>query len=440
MSTPPPPPPSPPKGPDDKSPSDEKEKASPKTGETSAAEEEEILSPDEEAPSLDDDDDDEDESPKDEKKPRRKRSRRRDRKKRRRDKKTAASEDADDETTAKREKREKPKEVERPKSYKKAGPEVQAYMDQLQGEEQELNQRNKYLIGAAGAGVLLLLLTSCGIHRFTTGSYAVLDNIEVKQNPIDVGRLEISYDVVKPGKVRCRRTSGNIEFEQVDTYGSAGNVQWSWSRRYQPGKTINITVFDRGWLSRRKFTRSFPTTPRVDVVVLMDTTRSMGPVIGQLGEKSVFAFANKLEGRGIKARYALIGFGDTRQRGWLDERPFTKDVLRFHESIQNVARFDGGDLPDSALDALEKSLSLRLEKGSARCFYLVTDAPYHEPTRSGKTAEQIAEELKTRKVLLRVFSKPEYEKDYAKLLGETGRFMPIQSFGQVIREGRTLGD
>ncbi len=462
MSTPPPPVPIPPPSqddPKDRSSSDDKGKASIEAEETPSPEEEEVLGPDEEAPSLDDEDDEEETAdtegdgrapPKDEKKPRRRRSKRKDRRRRKRGKKTSSSEDSDEEKSdkekprkkkpSKREKPEGPEGPKKPKSYHKAGPEVQAYMDQLQSEERKLAKRNKYLIGAVVGAVLLLLLTIWGTRRASVGPYAVLENIEIEQNPIDRGRLEVKFEVVKPGKVLFRRISGGIETELVDTYASAGKVERPWSWSYQPGKDIRITIKYRQWLFWKEFTRTFPTTNRVDVVILLDTTRSMGACIEELGEKGFFAFANSLKNQGVNARFALVGFGDTRERGWLDERSFTKDYSRFHDSIKDLTRFDGGDLPDSALDALEESLKLKLDKNSARCFYLVTDAPYHEPTRSGKTAEQFAEELKKRRVLLRVFSKPEYEKDYAKLLGETGRFIPIRSFGQVLREGHILGE
>jgi hypothetical protein len=125
---------------------------------------------------------------------------------------------------------------------------------------------------------------------------------------------------------------------------------------------------------------------------------------------------------------------------WLDVHGFTDDVAEFQEWVSGIGRFDGGDLPESALDALEEALKLPFHDGAIRRFYLVTDARYHEPTRSGLTAVELAAQLEAQRVLLHVFSRSQYEDDYRKLLGETGRLDPIEGFGRMLSEGRVLED
>ena len=61
-----------------------------------------------------------------------------------------------------------------------------------------------------------------------------------------------------------------------------------------------------------------------------------------------------------------------------------------------------------------------------RRFYLVTDAPYHEPAKSGATAKDIADRLAKEQVLLYVFSRPEYAADYA---ASDWRFGPVSGAG-----------
>ena len=104
-----------------------------------------------------------------------------------------------------------------------------------------------------------------------------------------------------------------------------------------------------------------------------------------------------------------------------------------------MKRFDGGDLPESALDALEVALASPSTR--RRCAaYLVTDAPYHEPTKSGATAKDIADRLAKEQVLLYVFSRPEYAADYARVIGDSGRFQELEDFGTVLSEGRVLDE
>ena len=75
-----------------------------------------------------------------------------------------------------------------------------------------------------------------------------------------------------------------------------------------------------------------------------------------------------------------------------------------------------------------------------RRFYLVTDAQFHEPSRSGATAADLASQLGEQRVLLDVFSRRQYEADYQKLVSDSGRFQEIQNFGSALSEARVLED
>jgi hypothetical protein len=158
-----------------------------------------------------------------------------------------------------------------------------------------------------------------------------------------------------------------------------------------------------------------------------------------LKEKCV-GFSNHLQRQSLEHRFALIGFGDTSEEAWLDKHDFTGDVAQFQKSVAGLKRFDGGDLPESALDALEVALTLPFDPQAIRRFYLVTDAPYHEPTKTGATAGAIALRLAKANVLLNVFSRPEYAADYARVMGESDRFQELEDFGAVLTEGRILDD
>jgi hypothetical protein len=134
----------------------------------------------------------------------------------------------------------------------------------------------------------------------------------------------------------------------------------------------------------------------------------------------------------------LIGFGDNNEGAWLDKHEFTADAAAFRQWVKQLKRFQGGDLPESALDALEEGLKLPVDEHAIRQFYLVTDAPYHEPSQSGATAAAIAGRLREQSVVLYVFSRREYGSFYTRLLGETGKLFEIEDFGKVIGQGRVL--
>ena len=320
-----------------------------------------------------------------------------------------------------------------------ASAEMQAWIARLEQEDSRLGLRILVLAVALGVGLVVLAGVLWGVHRATVGAYAVLEDVAVTRNPANQGRLEFSFNVVSPGKVHYRRRCGAIETDVIDTFLAPGPVKRSWSWIYEPGEDIDVTLWCRSGLLRATHTESFPTADRADIVILIDTTGSMSRVIAELREKCV-AFSERLNQQALEHRFALIGFGDAEEGPWLDVHEFTSDVKDFQRSVSRVKRFDGGDLPESALDALEEALNLPFDRDAVRRLYLVTDARFHQPTRSGATVADIAGRLQSQRVLLYVFSRRQYEEDYAGLLGETGRFQEIENFGNVLSEGRVLED
>ncbi len=320
-----------------------------------------------------------------------------------------------------------------------ASDEMQAWLRQLRDEDRRVGVRIRYLLGVLAVGVGLLVVVLWGVYRSTVGGYAAIDRIEVRQHPLKQGRLLIKFRVLTGGKVHCRRTSGSGETVLVDHFSGPCEVDRPWSWTYQPGKPLRLTIWYRRGLFRREHTVSFPTLGQADIVVLMDTTDSMGPSIKQLKAECA-AFSEQLDHQALKHRFALIGFGDAKRPPWVDDRGFAADVGQFVGWVGRIGRFDGGDLPESALDALDRALKLPMEKKALRRFYLVTDAEYHEPSQSGATAEQLAARLEEQGVLLSVFSKPQFRAKYEKLTGESGKFREIEDFGEVLSRGRMLED
>jgi len=317
--------------------------------------------------------------------------------------------------------------------------ELEAWIAKREAEVKSVGRRNKLLLVALAAGLLLLVVVCWWLYQSNVRAYAVLDNVTVTRHAANQGRLQISFQVASPGKVFYRRTSGKIKTEVVDYFETTGQVERAWSWVYEPGKDIDVSLRYRGALWRRTKSASFPTAASADIVVLMDTTGSMSRSINLLKEKCV-AFSEQLERQALQHRFALVGFGDSSESEWLDTYDFTGDVAQFQKSVAGVRRFDGGDLPESALDALEAALSLPFDKEAIRRFYLVTDAQFHERTKKGTTAADLVARLEGEEVLLNVFSRSEYAADYAKLLGASGRFQEIENFGHVLAEGRILED
>jgi hypothetical protein len=320
-----------------------------------------------------------------------------------------------------------------------ASREMQAWIARLEAEQKTLGVRNKVLAVALSAGLLFLAIILWIVYSWTIGAYAVLEDVRVTRHRASQGRVDIFFRVAKPGKVFYRRTSGDVQTELIDYFNSTGQIARSWAWVYEPGEEIEVTLWYRGRLLRRAEREQFPTADRADIVILIDSTGSMTPFIDELKEKCV-TFSRQLKKQALDHRFALIGFGDVEEAPWLDVHEFTDEVSQFQESVSRIERFDGGDFPESALDALEEALKLPFDEGAIRRFYLVTDARYHEPSRSGLSAADVAARLESARVFLHVFSRSQYEDDYRKLLGQTGRFEEIENFGRMLSEGRVLED
>lgn len=317
--------------------------------------------------------------------------------------------------------------------------EVQAWIAKLEAENKSTGRRNVTLAAALVAGLILLTVIFWGVYQSMVRSYAVLEDVVISRNPANQGRLEISFRVVSPGIVSYRRTSGSISTEVVDSFANSREVRWGWSWVYEPGKDIDVLLSYRDGLWRRSVLKSFPTAKSADIVILMDTTGSMSRSIDSLMQECGL-FSRKLQEQALNHRFALIGFGDTSEDRWLDKHDFTSNVEQFKNLVEQIERFDGGDHAESALDAIEAALVLPFDEDAVRRFYLVTDAPFHEPSKAGADSDDLRARLEKKQVLLNVFSQDQYEGDYGRLLGSSGKFQQIEDFGKALAEGRILED
>jgi hypothetical protein len=317
--------------------------------------------------------------------------------------------------------------------------EIRAWIASLEAQKRSLGKRNRYLGCCFAVGLLLFLAVLAVMYQAAVRSYAVLENVQLSRHPANQGRLQISFQVITPGKVYLYRRSGSNETEVVDYFKATGEQQRQWSWIYQPGKEIDALLRYRGPLWRKSQRATFPTAAAADIVMLIDTTGSMSRSIAVLKDKCV-QFSTALKQKQLEHRFALLGFGDTHESEWKDQYDFTSDVAAFKESLSGIKRFDGGDLPESALDALEAALELPFEAGAMRRFYLVTDAPFHDPSQSGLTAADLAQRLADKQVLLSVFTRQAFAASYRPLVADSGSVQEIEDFGQVLSEGRVLED
>lgn len=177
---------------------------------------------------------------------------------------------------------------------------------------------------------------------------------------------------------------------------------------------IKITEFDRTKFSAppKKENIAPLGVENVNVTFLIDTTGSMDSYINGVKDRAI-EFSNILSERGTKFKLGLIGFGDLNEKEKPSVYNFTDDVEKFKRQVKNIPRTYGGDIPESSLDALETGVQLLqnsvLEPNSQSIFILITDAPPHVPTNSGKSVEAICKMLQEAKVTTYVVARRDKE-------------------------------
>jgi len=146
----------------------------------------------------------------------------------------------------------------------------------------------------------------------------------------------------------------------------------------------------------------------VNVVFCIDTTGSMDTYINGVKDRAI-EFSQILASKGATFKLGLIGFGDLYEKENPSVYNFTDDVTKFQKQVKNIPRTYGGDIPESALDSLETAIELlattRHEVASKSIFILITDAPPHVPTYSGKSVIDICDMLNSNNVVTYVVAR-----------------------------------
>ncbi len=191
-------------------------------------------------------------------------------------------------------------------------------------------------------------------------------------------RLEITYAI-----------DDNNLFEVFVKDLNTGNMQKAEFDRSKAGKVPEREVITKTG------------TDKVNVVFLIDTTGSMDTYINGVKERAI-EFSNILRSKGTKFKLGLIGFGDLGEKEKPSVYSFTDDIPKFQKQVKNIPRTYGGDIPESSLDALETGVQLlensMIESDTKNIFILITDAPPHVPTESGKSVDDICDMLKNKNI------------------------------------------
>jgi hypothetical protein len=110
----------------------------------------------------------------------------------------------------------------------------------------------------------------------------------------------------------------------------------------------------------------------VDIVLVFDTTGSMGDVINQ-AKQYVINFVDSLVASGLDFRLGLVTFGDEIRQTF----SLTSDANQFRGYVNSLYAYGGGDGPENQLDALIAASRYDFRAEAQPVVVLITDAPPH---------------------------------------------------------------
>jgi len=124
---------------------------------------------------------------------------------------------------------------------------------------------------------------------------------------------------------------------------------------------------------------ALPTTPRLDVLFLLDATGSMGDEIGQI-QQTILSIAERIDQIQPRPelRFALVSYRDRGDDYVTRVDDFTTDVAAFQQRLLNTRADGGGDEPESLNEGLHAATQrVSWADNAVRLSFLVADAPPH---------------------------------------------------------------
>jgi Mg-chelatase subunit ChlD len=180
--------------------------------------------------------------------------------------------------------------------------------------------------------------------------------------------------------------------------------------------------------------------PQADIVFVLDVTSSMQVAINGVRD-GIKSFADGLDPKRLDFRLGLVAFRDLEEgepsevlRFKPDSSPFTTDPEEFKQQVNRLRADGGGDVEESALDAICEAAELPLRLKSTKVLLLITDAPPKLPDRRVKILKDVQEVLRERQIdQLHIVShpSPRIRRKYEQLWdGRTGQYFNLEAISR----------
>lgn len=270
--------------------------------------------------------------------------------------------------------------------------------------------------------------TSVTDNKFSNMSGSTAVNVKIYQ-------WEKGYEDQRQyiGSISLNKLKGNTQLEI--TYNIDENNLFEVHLKDISTGITQQSAFDRTVIENEPTEQDTTPTTNINVVFIIDTTGSMDTYINGVKDRAI-TFSEILSEKGLDFNLGLIGFGDLYEGEKPSVYSFTKDVEKFRKQVKGIPRTYGGDIPESSLDALETGLELISQNSEGNnIFILITDAPPHIPTKSGKKLDEVCEMLLSKDVTMYIVAREDEESvaGYKPLIKESGKYYNLnQEFFDIL--------
>lgn len=189
---------------------------------------------------------------------------------------------------------------------------------------------------------------------------------------------------------------------------------------YSTYMVVNVDTyfFDIDWRNEGNIINS----GKADVVFVVDTTGSMGSAIKNV-RSNINTFVSELEENNIDIRLGLVEYRDIYEDGTGSTKNYDwySNVNDFKTKLSSLEVDGGGDIPESAVDAIRCARKMKFRTDVKKYIILITDANYKDGVAgdSSVTMEDEIKELISNEIVTSVVTKTKYYSDYELLVKGT---------------------
>lgn len=170
-----------------------------------------------------------------------------------------------------------------------------------------------------------------------------------------------------------------VFFPQLDRLGSMVRLDVRHaSKRLAPQRTLTLAGSGAQQVQVRS-SRAAPDVRQFDLMVVLDTTGSMGDELDYLNEE-LQAIVQRIgqAHRGLDIRIGLMLYRDQGDAYVTRTYPFTGDLAQLQAAIAQQSADGGGDYEEAVQEALHRAVATDWRNGAVKSLLWVADAPPHD--------------------------------------------------------------